>query len=47
MQAYIYLCSDTVEQRIAAVIARKRAMSDLFVNGIAVVGRPGSIPAIC
>ena len=36
MQTYAYLCPDTVEQRLAEIIARKRALFVDLVDDVAV-----------
>jgi len=34
VQVFSYLCPDTIETRIAAIIARKQALFDTFVDGV-------------
>ena len=34
VQVFTYVCGDTIEQRIAAIIAGKQALFDLLVDGI-------------
>ena len=34
VQVFSYLCGDTIEDRIAAIIARKQALFDTYVDGI-------------
>ncbi len=41
VQVFTYVCSGTVESRIAQIIAQKQAMSDLFVDGMAPEGLQG------
>lgn len=38
VQVFVYICRNSIEERIAAIIARKQALFDLFVDGIDVAG---------
>lgn len=38
VRTYAYLCADTIEQRIAAILARKRALFADLVDDVAVPG---------
>jgi SNF2 family DNA or RNA helicase len=41
VQVFTYVTPNTVESRIAEIIARKRALADLFVDGIEPEGLEG------
>ena len=34
MQVFAYSCADTIESRIADIVARKQALFDMYVEGI-------------
>lgn len=36
VQVFAYICGNTIEQRIADIIARKQALSDMLVDGIGI-----------